>query len=131
MKKLIIIVTVVLAFSMIIPSSGYSWYRHHPAVHVHYGWGPAAIIAGTWLTGALIWGAVNRASQPPQQPTVVYVQPGATVYATPAPPSPAAPYPNPNTPSNNSGTGEWVTVPGQWVDGTWVPQHTVLVPRNP
>ncbi|HEX2964731.1 MAG TPA: hypothetical protein VHO84_03050 [Syntrophorhabdaceae bacterium] len=130
MKTFLIIVTVVLAFSMIMPSAGHAWGRHHPAVHVHYGWGPAAIIAGTWLTGALVLGAISRASQPPQQPAVVYVQPGATVYATPAPPPPATPYSNPN-PTFDSGTGEWVTVPGQWVNGTWVPQHTVFVPRNP
>ncbi len=130
MKKYLVILTVVLSISMIMPSAGYSWGSHHPSVHVHYGWGPAAIIAGTWLTGALILSAISRPAQPAPQPAVVYVQPGATVYATPAPPPPP-PYSSSNPPSNNSGTGEWVTVPGQWVDGTWVPQHTVFVQRNP
>ncbi len=27
--------------------------------------------------------------------------------------------------------GEWVTVPGQWSDGRWVPSHRVWVPVNP
>ncbi len=27
--------------------------------------------------------------------------------------------------------GEWVTVPGRWVDGKWVPAHRVWVPVNP
>ena len=27
--------------------------------------------------------------------------------------------------------GEWITVPGQWSDGKWVPSHRVWVPVNP
>jgi len=27
--------------------------------------------------------------------------------------------------------GEWVTVPGQWSGGKWVPSHKVWVPVNP
>ena len=27
--------------------------------------------------------------------------------------------------------GKWVTVPGQWVDGRWVPSHRVWIPVNP
>jgi len=27
--------------------------------------------------------------------------------------------------------GRWVTVPGQWVGGRWVPAHKVWVPLNP
>ena len=27
--------------------------------------------------------------------------------------------------------GEWITVPGQWRDGKWVPAHRVWVPVNP
>jgi hypothetical protein len=27
--------------------------------------------------------------------------------------------------------GEWVQVPGRWVDGRWVPSHKVWVPVNP
>jgi hypothetical protein len=27
--------------------------------------------------------------------------------------------------------GEWVTVPGRWVNGRWVPSHRVWVPVNP
>ena len=128
MKKLFIVLTVALALTTALPSVGYSWHRH-PAVHVHYGWGPAAIIAGAWITGALILGALDRRPPPPQQPTVIYVQPGATVYQTPVSPPPAAPTPKPEV--NNSTAGEWVTVPGQWVGDTWVPQHTVFVHQNP
>ncbi len=31
----------------------------------------------------------------------------------------------------NPGAGYWVTVPGQWVNGQWIPQHQVWVPANP
>ena len=27
--------------------------------------------------------------------------------------------------------GEWVTVPGRWVNGQWVPSHKAWVPVNP
>jgi hypothetical protein len=27
--------------------------------------------------------------------------------------------------------GRWFLVPGQWVDGKWVPSHWVWVPTNP
>ncbi|HWP48525.1 MAG TPA: glycine zipper 2TM domain-containing protein [Candidatus Limnocylindrales bacterium] len=31
----------------------------------------------------------------------------------------------------NTGYGHWVTVPGQWVQGQWVPEHQVWVPDLP
>lgn len=37
----------------------------------------------------------------------------------------AEPYAGENPP------GEWVTVPGRWVGGRWVPAHRVWVPVNP
>ena len=42
-------------------------------------------------------------------------QPGATTYAG----------------SDQAPPGQWVTVPGQWVSGKWVPSHTVWQPVNP
>lgn len=35
------------------------------------------------------------------------------------------------TPVPEAPPGEWVTVPGQWRDGKWVPAHRVWVPVNP
>ncbi len=32
--------------------------------------------------------------------------------------------------SYQSGNGRWVYVPGQWVDGQWVPPHQVWVPAG-
>lgn len=37
-------------------------------------------------------------------------------------------YPPP--PPSASGSGSWVTVPGQYVNGKWVPEHKVLVPSG-
>lgn len=37
-------------------------------------------------------------------------------------------YPPP--PPSGTGSGSWVTVPGQYVNGKWVPEHKVLVPSG-
>jgi hypothetical protein len=37
----------------------------------------------------------------------------------------------PAAPAPEAPPGEWVTVPGQWRDGKWVPAHRVWVPVNP
>ena len=34
-------------------------------------------------------------------------------------------------PAAEAPPGEWRTVPGQWVNGRWVPSHRVWVPVNP
>jgi hypothetical protein len=34
-------------------------------------------------------------------------------------------------PAGEAPPGEWRTVPGQWVNGRWVPSHRVWVPVNP
>jgi surface antigen len=35
------------------------------------------------------------------------------------------------SPAPEGPPGEWVTVPGQWSGGKWVPSHRVWVPVNP
>jgi hypothetical protein len=63
------------------------------------------------------------------------------IYATPPPVAlpalqPPYAYPDPAFVEKYGGTnsaqdsGEWVTVPGQYVDGTWVKEHKVWVPRS-
>jgi hypothetical protein len=32
--------------------------------------------------------------------------------------------------NTGTGAGQWVTIPGQWVNGQWVPEHQVWVPVN-
>jgi hypothetical protein len=139
-----IAITLILAFSlfMILPSVGHSWHRGYPGHYYgnghyyghgyYYDWVPAAIIAGTFLTSAIIMSATNnRNVQPSHQPPPAYVGPGPTVYYPPSSQPYAAPYPESVAKYGNSPTGEWVTIPGQWVGDTWVPQHQVFVSTNP
>ena len=39
-------------------------------------------------------------------------------------------YPAPPPPPSGSTPGSWVTVPGQYVNGKWVPEHKVQVPSS-
>ena len=134
--KRTIIVTLILTFGlfMILPSAGYSWHHGYPGYYYghghYYGWVPAAIIAGTFLTSAIIIGAANQNARSYQQPPI-YVDPGPTVYYPPPSQPYAAPDPEFMAQYGNNPTGEWVIVPGQWVGDTWVPQHKVFVPTNP
>jgi len=82
---------------------GYGGYRHGPG-----GFYAAGAILGGILLGTVIGTAI---SQPPP-PRPVYVYPGPrTDYEAPP--------------------GEWVVVPGRWIDGRWVPSHRVWVPADP
>ena len=36
-----------------------------------------------------------------------------------------------DAPEDQAPPGEWVVVPGRWVEGKWVPSHRVWVPVNP
>ena len=100
--------------------SGRPYYRHHYNGHYgrHYdGWYGAGVLAGGILLGALI-------AQPwyyRQAP--VYTAP-STVYV----PNQAYAYPDPNL-TSKEGSGEWVEVPGQSVNGKWVPPHKTWVPK--
>lgn len=105
-------------------------------------WVPGAIITGGIVLGALL----TRPWTPPPERTV-YVYPEATVVA-PAPPRarvydlPGQAYAAPDPEflrkhgggggkAQESPPGEWVMVPGQWVEGRWVPTHKAWVPVNP
>jgi hypothetical protein len=81
------------------------------------------------LTGAII-GNTHDQQQPERRidsgyPDRSYERP----YASTSPQesyqgSPQGQYPEPPP-------GQWVDVPGQWVNGKWVPSHKVWVPVNP
>lgn len=129
-----IVVTLIFAFGlfMILPSAGYSWHHGYPGHYYghghYYGWVPAAIIAGTFLTSAIIISAANQNARSSYQQPPVCDDPGPTAYYPP----PGRPYTAPDpafVPQHSS--GEWVAVPGQWVGNTWVPYHTVFVPKTP
>lgn len=80
----------------------------------------AAIGTGVgMITGGAIGYAQDQAAAAQYQPRP-YEQPA---YAAPAPSvQQEAVQPPP---------GKWVSVPGQWVGGNWVPAHKVWVPVNP
>lgn len=40
-------------------------------------------------------------------------------------------YAPPPPPPQGNGSGSWVTVPGQYVNGKWVPEHKVQLPARP
>jgi hypothetical protein len=132
-QKIIVILVLAFGLLMVLPQSGHAWYHHYPIHHHghHYsGWVPAAIIAGAFLTTAIIVSATNQNAQSSyQQPPP---NPGPSAYCPPPPPPTSRPSVAPNpTSATPYPAGEWVAVPGQWVGNTWVPYHTVFVPRNP
>lgn len=46
-------------------------------------------------------------------------------------PPPPPKYGPPPSPPPGTGSGSWVVVPGQYVNGKWVPEHSVQVPSGP
>ncbi len=83
--------------------------------HGHYGRGgyyAAGALVGGLLLGTVLGSAIS-------QPRYVVSQPA---YAYPAPSAAYAPEEPP---------GEWILVPGRWVNGRWIPAHRVWAPVNP
>jgi hypothetical protein len=72
-------------------------------------------LAGGALAGAIAGNAVDQTRYRNQAAAV---------------PPPAA-YNPPRPPSSEAPPGEWITVPGQWQGGKWVPSHRAWVPVNP
>lgn len=133
-RKVAIALIMTFSVFMMMPSSGYSWHRHpvHHHAPVHFsGWVPAAIIAGTFLTGAIILSSTYERPRPPYRPPAAYAAPAPPAYYPPPGQAYAAPDPEFTAKYGKNPPGEWVTIPGQWVGNTWVPQHKVFVPVNP
>ncbi len=55
-----------------------------------------------------------------------YYEPSFNTYEA----APAAPTESGAVPADVQGAGEWVEVPGQSVNGTWVPPHRVWIPAD-
>ncbi len=94
-------------------------------------WGPGALVGGVLLGAALAqpWYYAPPPAYVYPPPTVVYTTPPPAYY-----PNQAYAYPDPAVTSQSDGkpsSGQWVTVPGQSVNGTWVPSHKVWVSDNP
>lgn len=136
-NKIIITVTIFLCLSLALPSLGYSrryWGPYRGCYGCGYRsadyWVPAAIVAGTLITGAIVIGAIAsqnaRQSNPPQQ-TSYRVIDTRQPYAAPDPDFINKYSKKDSAPANTS--GQWVTVPGQWVGDKWVPSHRVFAPN--
>jgi hypothetical protein len=129
-RRIMVVLIVVLGLSFILPAASFAW---------RGGWGPGAGYRGGWgpyrpygwsRPGVYVGTAfVNPWYFPPP----VYVSPPVVVYSNPVPP-PAYAYPDPGLTGQYAGgnpPGEWITVPGQWVNGQWIPSHQAWVPVNP
>lgn len=125
MRNKYLVIAVVLAVVVLaLPTTGLAWRGHHGH---HRGWyGPGLFVGGVLLGTAI---AAPRYYYP--QPAYIYPPPPA-VYAPP----PAYAYPDPSCPSGSApssgqaSAGQWINVPGQMVNGTWVPGHKAWVPDN-
>jgi len=111
-KGIAVIVVILLAATLAIPSTSRAW----------GGWW----VPGAFAGGVLLGAAVARPWYPPAP---VYVYPYPYEYPAPRvvytpPPPPQAYYPPP-APSEAAaapqGKGQWVDVPGQMVNNIWVP----------
>ena len=114
-KKLTLFVLAVVLFSLIFAESGYAWHGRGG------GRGDTGLYAAGALVGGLLLGTALGAvvSQPRYVVHPVSVSPA---YAAPAPSSAYI---------QDGPPGEWVTVPGRWIDGRWIPAHRVWIPVNP
>ena len=87
------------------------------------GWPVVGAFAGGLVAGVLV--------ARPWYPGPVYTYPPPVVVYRVLPPVyfPNQAYASPD--SGLSSGDEWVDVPGQYMDGSWVPPHSVWVPRRP
>jgi hypothetical protein len=131
MKRLLSLgVLSLLAISIVLASPGYSFARGgHSA-----GWFVGGLALGTFI---------GSTARPYYGPTYVYPAPAyvyrAPVYAYPEPvyvvpelANRAYAYPDPSYTAKPEAppAGEWVVVPGQWVNGKWVPEHKAWIGNN-
>ena len=134
-KSLVIIIVAMIGISLAIPATSQArWYGHRG------GWGWYG--AGAFTGGVLLGAAIAR----PWYYTPGYYEP-APVYPYPYPPvlygPPPAyysdqPYAQPNAypdpavasrPNYRPSSGQWIEVPGQSINGKWVPPHRAWVPE--
>jgi hypothetical protein len=141
-KQMMLFLIVLMGISLILPVSSFARRGGTSvAVGISSGWGPGpGYYRGGWRgpyrhhgwsRPGLFMGAsfVNPMYFPPP----VYVTRPTIVYVNPVPPDAYA-YPDPGLAGQYTGDnppGEWVTVPGQWVNGQWVPSHKTWIPVNP
>ncbi len=123
----ILILTILVGSSLALPTTSHA--RWHGR-----GW----YVPGAFAGGLLLGTALSRPYYYAPAPVYVYPPP-AVVYTEPPPaayvPNQAYAYPDPavtaEPESHASQSGQWVDVPGQYVDGRWVPPHKAWVPDSP
>jgi hypothetical protein len=122
-RKMLVVLVVILGLSFILPTASSAWSGNV---------GGGAGYRGGWRTGA-----GYRGGWGPYRPYGWY-RPRVYVGAAFVNPwyvhAPAYAYPDPQITGQYTGEnppGEWVTVPGQWVNGKWIPSHNSWVPVNP
>lgn len=124
MKKKLILALVSAALILAYPVGSYAWpqgrggyYQPPPRATYHDSHRGGDVVP--YLLGGLLVGGILAA---------VLSQPS---YQAPAPaPVPTYTYSAPSY-GGQEPPGEWVSVPGRWVNGRWVPAHNVWVPVNP
>lgn len=134
-KKLLVVTVVLVGLSLAFPPT-------EAKARGGWGWG-----VGAFTGGLLLGTAISHPWYPPPPvyvypPPPVYVYPPATYYYTAPPPvyvpnqayaypDPASSPPPPPPAKDDRGAGQWVEVPGQYVDGRWVPPHRAWAPGSP
>jgi hypothetical protein len=130
--RIFIVAACVFAFVAVSSSTAYCgpyYYRYggcRGGCGYYDGWGWAAAIAGGVIAAGLIGNIIAyQYAQPPgkAQDSLVYVEPG-TAYAYP---DSAFIAKYGTKPAPDGSLGEWVLVPGQWVNGVWVDEHEVRI----
>jgi hypothetical protein len=134
-RKMLLVLIVVLGISFILPTSSFAWRRGSGAgyhgrwsSYGHHGWYSPRVYVGTAFVGPWFVSPPVYAYSPP-----VYAYSPPVVYSNPVPP-PAYAYPDPALTGQYTGEnppGESIIVPGQWVNGKWIPSHRAQVAGNP
>ncbi len=129
-KTMVPVIVALIAMSLAFPAASFARGGWHGGWHGG-GWYGVGAFAGGLLLGAALAG-------PWYAPAPVYAYPAPqVVYAAPPVyvPNQAYAYPDPTLSAprtqSQASSGEWVVVPGQSVNGKWVPQHKVWVPDTP
>jgi hypothetical protein len=119
-KSLMIVMIALVGMALILPAG-------QAQAHGGWLWGPAA------FAGGLLLGATIARPWYYYEPAPVYVYPPPAYYA-PQPvyyvPNQAYAYPDPAV-APAPAKGQWVEVPGQSINGIWVPPHKAWAPDNP
>ena len=113
-KMTVIVMVALIGLALVLPTG-------EAQAHGWWAWGPAAFAGGLLIGSALAqpWYAPWPGYYAYPPPAVVYAAPPAYYV-----PSPAYAYPA-VVPSTR---GRWVEVPGQSINGVWVPPHKAWAP---